>query len=83
MRILYTSSNQCWFKKIIETKDPSIIYYNYLKRASTKMIEKGGFGEVLLMGSNYWRSLQKPFISTWKLHNDLNPKGTTKSWNKH
>lgn len=38
------------------------------------MIEKGGFGEVLLMGSNYWRSLQKPFRSTWKLHNDLNPK---------
>ena len=40
------------------------------------MIEKGGFGEVLLKRSNYWRSLQKPFISIyiWKLHNNLNPK---------
>lgn len=38
------------------------------------MIEKGGFGEVLLMGSNYWRSLQKPSISTWELHNHLNSK---------
>lgn len=57
-----------------DNRDKGPINYNYPKRASTKMIEKGGFGEVLLMGSNYWRSLQKPFISTWKLHNDLNPK---------
>lgn len=61
LMLFCTNSNQFIFKGIDRNKGPIDLLIIIPKRASPKMIEKGGFGEVLLIGSELLEVTSKAF----------------------